>query len=130
MDISNFELEDLLLAAIKSEEDSNQLYSKMAKNVLVKYFDDSKADELIVKVRKEYEKLIPQSPFIGGAENVMSFFLANSITMLAIFRVLEEKGLEFREIGNLSYDLVEHQSTIETKEGAGDQVFQKGYINI
>ena len=31
MDLSRFELEDLLLAAIKSEEDSKQLYSKMAK---------------------------------------------------------------------------------------------------
>jgi rubrerythrin len=31
MDLSNFDLEDLLLAAIKSEEDSNKLYSKMAK---------------------------------------------------------------------------------------------------
>jgi rubrerythrin len=31
MDLSNYELEDILLSAIKSEEDSNQLYSKMAK---------------------------------------------------------------------------------------------------
>lgn len=31
MDLSNFDLEDLLLAAIKSEVDSNKLYSKMAK---------------------------------------------------------------------------------------------------
>ena len=31
MDLSSFELEDLLLAAIKSEVESNKLYSKMAK---------------------------------------------------------------------------------------------------
>ena len=31
MDLSSYNLEDLLLAAIKSEEESNQLYSKMAK---------------------------------------------------------------------------------------------------
>ena len=31
MDLSNFNLEDLLLAAIKSEVESKQLYSKMAK---------------------------------------------------------------------------------------------------
>jgi rubrerythrin len=31
MDLSNFDLEDLLLAAIKSEVESNILYSKMAK---------------------------------------------------------------------------------------------------
>lgn len=31
MDLSDFNLEDLLLAAIKSEVDSNKLYSKMAK---------------------------------------------------------------------------------------------------
>ena len=31
MDLSAFDLEDLLLAAIKSEEDSNQLYLKMTK---------------------------------------------------------------------------------------------------
>ena len=30
MDLGSYELEDLLVAAIKSEEDSNQLYSKMA----------------------------------------------------------------------------------------------------
>ena len=31
MDLSNFNLEDLLLTAIKSEEDSKKLYTKMAK---------------------------------------------------------------------------------------------------
>ena len=31
MDLNNFELEDLLLAAIKSEQESNKLYSKMMK---------------------------------------------------------------------------------------------------
>ncbi len=31
MDLNEFELEDLLLAAIKSEEESNKLYSKMIK---------------------------------------------------------------------------------------------------
>ena len=31
MDLSSYNLEDLLLAAIRSEEDSNQLYIKMAK---------------------------------------------------------------------------------------------------
>ena len=31
MDLSNFDLEDLLLAAIKSEVDSNNLYTKMSK---------------------------------------------------------------------------------------------------
>jgi rubrerythrin len=31
MDISNFDLEELLLAAIKSETESNKLYTKMAK---------------------------------------------------------------------------------------------------
>jgi rubrerythrin len=31
MDLNSFDLEDLLLAAIKSEVDSNKLYSKMAK---------------------------------------------------------------------------------------------------
>jgi rubrerythrin len=31
MDLDSYNLEDLLLAAIKSEEESNQLYSKMAK---------------------------------------------------------------------------------------------------
>ena len=31
MDLNEFKLEDLLLAAIKSEEESNKLYSKMMK---------------------------------------------------------------------------------------------------
>jgi rubrerythrin len=31
MDLSSFDLEDLLLAAIKSEDESNKLYAKMAK---------------------------------------------------------------------------------------------------
>ena len=105
-------------------------YSVTAKNVLVKYFDDSKADELIANARKKYEKLIPQLPFIGGNENVMTSFLAGSIPDLAIFRVLEEEGVEFREIGKLSYDLVEHQNTIEALGGAGEQIFQEGYLNM
>ena len=105
-------------------------YSKLARDVLVKYFDDSKADELIVKARKEYSKLLPMLPFIGGTQNVMLIYLITSATMLAIFRVLEEEGLKLTEIGKISYDLFEHQSMIETKEGAGDLVFQEGYLNI
>ena len=31
MELNNFDLEDLLLAAIKSEVDSNKLYTKMSK---------------------------------------------------------------------------------------------------
>jgi rubrerythrin len=49
MDLSNFDLEDLLLAAIKSEVDSNKLYtrmSKMTKNGLLQ-------DKLIFLAKEE-----------------------------------------------------------------------------
>ena len=49
MDLSNFDLEDLLLAAIRSEADSNKLYtkmSKMTKNGLLQ-------DKLIFLAREE-----------------------------------------------------------------------------
>ena len=49
MDLSNFELNDLLLAAIKSEMESNELYSKMAK----KTKNDLLSDKLIFLAKEE-----------------------------------------------------------------------------
>jgi hypothetical protein len=73
---------------------------------LCKKFDDKKSKELISQMKAEFEKLLPDIPYIGGQKNPTTLILVGSITDLAIFRTLEKSGFSFREIGEFHYNYV------------------------
>ncbi len=73
---------------------------------LCKKFDDKKSEELISQMKAEFEKLLPDIPYIGGQKNPTTLILVGSITDLAIFRTLEKIGFSFREIGEFHYNYV------------------------
>jgi len=58
MDLNNFELEDLLLAAIKSEQESNRLYSKMMKKTKNGLLQDKL--EFLAKEEEKHRKFIEE----------------------------------------------------------------------
>lgn len=103
-------------------------FLNMGKKVIMEYFDESKIEEITEKIRKEYEAIIPQLPYIGGTKNIMSMYLLNGASMLAVSRVLEKEGLKLREIGKLCYEFYETMN--ERRPTSSDQIFKEDYINI
>ena len=99
----------------------------ITKKVMKNYFSDSKLEELAAKMRKEYEILIPQLPYIGGAKNPFTSMFIQSISILAIMRILEKEGMEFREIGKFIYDYYETLNKRRTIPA--DNFFSESYIN-
>jgi len=73
--------------------------------LLRKKFDEAKVDEMLSQMKAEYEKIIPEIPYIGGAKNAMTILLIGGMADLAIFRILEKEGLSLREIGLFHYEL-------------------------
>ena len=100
----------------------------IGKKVLMEYFDESKIEDLAKVMRKEYETLIHQLPYIGGSKNIMSMYLIDSVSMLSVFRVLEKEGLKLLDIGKICYEFYETMN--ERRPRPSDQIFHKDYINI
>lgn len=73
---------------------------------LRKKFDDKKSEELISQMKAEFEKILPDIPYIGGQKNPTTLVLVKCVSDLAIFRILEKIGLSFKQIGEFHYNYV------------------------
>jgi hypothetical protein len=71
-----------------------------------KKFDNKKSEEIISQMKAEFEKILPNIPYIGGQKNPTTLILVGSMSDLAIFRTLEKIGFSFREIGEFHYNYV------------------------
>ncbi|NHJ19686.1 MAG: hypothetical protein EAX91_01995 [Candidatus Lokiarchaeota archaeon] len=69
-------------------------------------FDEKKTEDLLNQMREEFEKILPDIPYIGGQKNPTTLVLVKCMSDLAVFRVLERAGLSFREIGEFHYHYV------------------------
>ncbi len=73
---------------------------------LRKKFDDKKSEVLVSQMKAEFEKILPDIPYIGGQKNPLTLVLVKCVSDLAIFRTLEKIGFSFREIGEFHYNYV------------------------
>ena len=85
-------------------------YLNVAITFMNSYFPNLNIEKLSLKMRKEYENLIPQLPHIGGSKNVMLHLLISSTSLLAIIRVLEKEGITVHDIGEFCYNFYEKTS--------------------
>lgn len=97
---------------------------KIAKDLLLEKYEESKSEELINQMRSEYEDILTELPDIGGKKNLFISILTSKASLVAMFRVLEKEGYTYREIGDFSYRFTE----IETKN-AMERAEKKG-INL
>lgn len=88
---------------------------------LNKKHDMKESEVLIKEMIDEFEKMIPDIPYIGGQKNPTTLILVKCISDLAVFRVLERAGYKFDEIGRFHYNysmkLHEERKTILEKAG-------------
>ena len=80
---------------------------KIAKDLLMERFDESKADDLINQMRKKYEDLLTNTPDVGGKKNFLISTLTDKVSLLAMFFILEKEGYTYREIGEFAIKFTE-----------------------
>ena len=97
------------------------------KDILIEKFSDSEVEELIMKMKNEYEILIPEIPYIGGSRNMSTIILIMGISILAIIRILEKRALTYREIGKIIYKLWESNFK-KSDQNLGKELFNIDFI--
>ncbi|MEE9377586.1 MAG: L-2-amino-thiazoline-4-carboxylic acid hydrolase [Candidatus Lokiarchaeia archaeon] len=108
---------------------------KIAKDLLMESFIESKSEDLINQMRKEYEDMLTKMTDIGGSRNHFISTLTAKVSLLAIFRILEKEGYTYREIGefNNRFKEIETKNDMEKAEKSGgnllDVIFSDAYIN-
>lgn len=107
----------------------------ISKDILQERFSEMELEEIFMQMRNQFEGLIPEIPYIGGRKNSFTSMLIEGVTMISFFRILEKKGMTYREIGEFSYKFSEkiHKRRVEKLEKAGqnpkDQIFNATYLN-
>jgi hypothetical protein len=69
------------------------------------------ADSLIAETLLEFERLLPDLPYIGGYANGLTENLGMSAGALALYRVMSARGRSVAQPGELLYRAVEAQAT-------------------
>ena len=98
----------------------------IVKNILSDYFGDAKFKELSTKTREDFEQLLPQIPYVGGKANHLTDNLISAAILLPLLRIFEKEGLDFNEIGKLTYKLYEAFFTVIPPTA---DIFSEEYIN-
>ena len=98
----------------------------IVKDILIEEFGETKFKDLTTEARKEFEALIPQIPYIGGKDNRSTDSLIDATILLPLLRAFEKEGLNFDEIGKLTYNLIEAFYKVIPPT---DDIFSEEYIN-
>jgi len=98
----------------------------IVKNILIDYFGEAKFKELSTKTREDFEQLLPQIPYVGGKDNHLTDNLISATILLPLLRIFEKEGLDFNEIGKLTYNL--YEAFFKVIPPTAD-IFSEDYIN-
>jgi hypothetical protein len=52
-----------------------------------------------------FESLIPQFPYIGGAENESTKYLVRPSMLIPLVRILQDEGVPARQVGQIIYEM-------------------------
>lgn len=69
--------------------------------VMVVRYDRDFALQIQERAIKEFETLIPEITYVGGKKNFFSDMLIKAAVILALFRVLKDKGVSLEEFGQI-----------------------------
>ena len=74
-----------------------------------KSIEDEEIEQLAHQSRVEYEKIIPQLPYVGGKNSQFTNLIIQSGQTIAFYKACKNKNLEKRQIGELLYEIAEAQ---------------------
>jgi len=98
----------------------------IGKQILIDTFGEQKYNEISITTHNEFEALLPQIPYIGGDDKPLTDDLINATILLPLIRVFKKKGLEYREIGRIVYELFEAFYKVIPQ---ADDIFSEEYIS-
>ena len=81
--------------------------AKHYRPVLAAHLVGESPDEVIRESRREFERLLPAIPYIGGKKNSLTRILVGCTMSLALYRVLKERGVSVEEIGHIVVEIEE-----------------------
>jgi hypothetical protein len=61
----------------------------------------------LADARVEYERIVPEIPYIGGDENPLTSNLVACAELLALYRSLAKRGMSARDVGRLVYEVAD-----------------------
>ena len=70
--------------------------------LLVSLYGQDLTEPLVEEARQEYEALMPQLPYLGGAQPFTQF-LVSTAWYPAIYRVMQRRGATVEEVGIFTY---------------------------
>ena len=73
---------------------------------LIASYGESFTDEVLADAIEQYEELIPDIHYIGGAANSMTRHLVRSTTSLVLYKVMKARGKTAEETGKIIYHAV------------------------
>lgn len=103
---------------VKRKKKMMEIFSEeleVPRNLLKRKFNEAKVNEMFNQMKSEYEKIIPEIPYIGGTENLFTGILVHGMFCLAIFRILEKEGFTLRDIGEFYYEYCDILHNIRKK---------------
>jgi hypothetical protein len=63
--------------------------------------------EILRETRREFERLLPAIPYIGGRKNSLTRILIGCTMSLALYRILKGRGVSVTEIGHIVVEIEE-----------------------
>jgi hypothetical protein len=81
------------------------------RRALLTRFSKEETERVIEQLQAEFRALLPRLPFIGGKQNPLTTNLVACSWFLALYRVLQPRGLSDEEIGDLVYRVAEEWVT-------------------
>lgn len=73
------------------------------RRALSTHFSKDEVDRILPQMQDEFRRLLPRLPYIGGKQNPLTTNLVACSWFLALYRVLQPRGLSDDEIGDLVY---------------------------
>jgi hypothetical protein len=73
------------------------------RRALITRFPTDEAERIIQQTQYEFRAMLPRLPYIGGKQNPLTTNLVACSWFLALYRVLQPRGLSDDEIGDLVY---------------------------
>src|SRR5512147_3270885 len=74
-------------------------------------FSKDEVERIVQQLQDEFRAMLPRLPYIGGKRNPLTTNLVACSWFLALYRVLQPRGLSDDEIGDLVYRVAEEWVT-------------------
>jgi hypothetical protein len=80
--------------------------SKRWRTILSGYFGEKLVENILLEAKHQFEVLVPEIPYVGGAENHLTNSLIGSVECLAFYQAMKASGKTEVEAGKVLYEAI------------------------